>query len=117
LDSSSIHRRLQMAENRGFVHCLASLRDDYRWNMTSCYERWAPFRERRGPPDRTPSLGLVTRTAGPRSRVRQVEFDDSRSVLRVTTEPITLQDVDLGPFAIELVWTRLGQHRGSACSK
>ena len=33
----------------------------------------------------------------------------------MTTESITLQDVELGSFAIDFVWSRLAQQRGSSC--
>jgi hypothetical protein len=33
----------------------------------------------------------------------------------VTTEPITLEDVVLGPFAIQLYWQRLSQQAGAHC--
>ncbi|CAN5301697.1 hypothetical protein BH11PLA2_BH11PLA2_31640 [soil metagenome] len=36
-------------------------------------------------------------------------------MLRVRTEPLTLKDVDLEPFAIELHWTRLAHQKGSSC--
>ena len=36
-------------------------------------------------------------------------------VLRVVTEPITLSGVELGPFAVELVWDRIGRSSGARC--
>src|SRR5262249_50731533 len=36
-------------------------------------------------------------------------------LLSVTTEPITLEGVELGPFAIQLYWKRLAHDPGSRC--
>ena len=44
-----------------------------------------------------------------------LDVDWKRSVLSVTTEPITLQHVELGPFAIELCWDRLNHQPDSNC--
>lgn len=54
--------------------------------------------------------------------LRQVDddFDDfaidwTKKVIRAVTEPITLQDIDLGPFAIQFHWERLLHQPSSDC--
>ena len=38
-----------------------------------------------------------------------LEFDNKRGIISVTTEPVTLEDVDLGPFRIQLEIDKLGE--------
>ena len=40
-----------------------------------------------------------------------VTIDASNQTLSVTTEPIVLEEIDLGPFEIRLHWDRIGERR------
>jgi hypothetical protein len=40
-----------------------------------------------------------------------VQVDRSNQTLSVTTEPIILEEIDLGPFEIRLHWDRIGERR------
>jgi hypothetical protein len=44
-----------------------------------------------------------------------VEVRWKETVVRVVTDPITLRDVELGPFAIDFHWDRLGSAKGVNC--
>jgi hypothetical protein len=44
-----------------------------------------------------------------------VEVKWKEKTLRAVTEPITLRNVELGPFAIDLHWDRLGSAKGVHC--
>ncbi len=51
-------------------------------------------------------------------RQLEVEFGDievkwKETVVRVVTDPIVLRNVELGPFAIDLHWDRIGSAKGA----
>ncbi len=71
-------------------------------------ERWAPTQSRR----LGEWLGEFEQLDEEFGEIK-VEWD--RRCLSIVTEPITLQEVDLGPFAIELFWERLARRVGSSC--
>ena len=109
-------RRLGLAEDRGFTHCLPILLEDIRLQIEGLFRSLAALRESPRPPAKPPSLSdWVAELRALEDEFGELEVDDQRCVLRVVTEPITLKDVELGPFALELVWSRFGQSRGSHC--
>ncbi len=109
-------KKLQTAEDRGFNHCLPSILEDYHWRLEGLAKRIKTLQEFREPPAQPPSLAdWVRELETLRDEFGEIAVDDKHSILRVVTEPITLNEVYLGTFAIELVWTRLAQNRGSYC--
>jgi hypothetical protein len=44
-----------------------------------------------------------------------LQLDWESKILSATTEPITLEEIGLGPFAIQLPWQRLASYRDSRC--
>ena len=115
-DLLAVKRQLQLAQGRGFSHCLASLHEDFRWTLDELSRAIQTLRDLRGPPDREPSLGdWVRELRALEEEFGEVVIDEKHSILRVTTEPITLQGVHLGTFGIDLVWARLADTRSSLC--
>ena len=109
-------KRLGLAEDCGFTHCLPILHEDIRLQVEGLHRSLAALRESPRPPAKPPSLSdWVAELRALEDEFGELEVDDQRCVLRVVTEPITLKDVELGPFALELVWSRFGQTRGSHC--
>ena len=112
----ALKRQLEMAHDRGFRHCLASLHEDYRWRLDELTGMIQSLRQFRGSPPREPSLSdWFHELRALEDDFGEIVIDAKRSILRVTTEPITLQGVYLGPFAIDFGWSRLGEYRGVRC--
>jgi len=109
-------KRLGMAVDRGFTHCLPILRDGIRLGIEGLHRSLAALRESPRTPAEAPSASdWVAELRALEAEFGELEVDDRRCVLRVVTEPIAMRDVELGPFALELVWSRFGQSRGSGC--
>ncbi|CAN5557992.1 hypothetical protein BH11PLA2_BH11PLA2_52420 [soil metagenome] len=112
----TVNRQLQVAYDRGFQHCLASLQEDLHWKLDELTRAIQALRDVRNPPTKEPGLGdWLQELNSLEEEFTGYTFDHKRSVLRVKTEPVTLKDVELGPFAIELHWTRLANQKGSSC--
>ncbi|CAN5334472.1 hypothetical protein BH11PLA2_BH11PLA2_46900 [soil metagenome] len=111
----SVKRQLQLACDRGFQHCLANLQEDLRWKLDELTRAIQTLREVRDPPTKEPGLGeWLQELNSLEEEFTGYTFDHKRSVLRVKIEPVTLKVVDLGPFAIELHWTRLDPQKTNA---
>ena len=109
-------KRLGLAEDCGFTHCLPILHEDIRLQVEGLFRSVAALRESPRPPAKAPNAAdWVAELRALEDEFGELEVDDQRCVLRVVTEPITLKEVELGPFALELVWSRFGQMRGSHC--
>jgi len=109
-------KRLGLAEDCGFTHCLPILHEDIRLQVEGLHRSVAALRESPRPPPKAPSVSdWVAELRALEDEFGELEVDDRRCVLRVVTEPITLKSVELGPFALELVWSRFGQTRGAHC--
>lgn len=111
-----IKKRLDLAIERNFTHCRASLAEDCRWQIDQLARALGPIREHTNFPAKEPGLAdWVQELQSLEEEFGELEINTKQSFLRVTTEPITLQQIPLGPFAIELHWNRLGQERGAHC--
>lgn len=109
-------RRLGLAEDRGFTHCLPVLHEEIRLRVEGLFHAVVALRESPRPLAEPPSASdWVGELRALEAEFGDLEVDDRRCVLRVVTEPITLKGVELGPFALELVWSRFGQSRGAHC--
>ncbi len=113
---SAIRNRLRQAEDHGFTHCLPTLWEDCRWRLDELARTLGPLREAHNSLERMPSLSdWVQELRALDDEFGEFKSDIHRSVLRVTTEPITLEGIGLGAFSIELHWARIGEQRGSHC--
>ena len=114
---NSLHlarRRLDLADERGFRLSRPALLQDLHLQIDALTRAVAALKEY--PAEPVPSTAdWVGELRALEAEFGEVEVDDRLGVLRVTTEPITLKEVELGAFALELVWSRFGQTRGSAC--
>jgi len=58
---------------------------------------------------------LVAELEGLQEEFGELQLDWESKLLSVTTEPITLEEIGLGSFAIQLPWQRLASYRDSRC--
>ncbi|MFL5329988.1 MAG: hypothetical protein ACJ8C4_13870 [Gemmataceae bacterium] len=110
-------QRLIYAQGRGWYSVGADLQSNYDRQLESfnlCArrlvdeERWVPTQSRR--------LGeWLGEFEQLEEEFGQIKVDWNRRCLSIVTEPITLEEVDLGPFSIELFWERLAHRAGSSC--
>jgi len=109
-------RRLALAHDCGFTHCLPVLREEIRLRIEALHRSVAALRVPPRTPAESPGASdWVAELRALEAEFGELEIDDRRCVLRVVTEPIALKRVELGPFALELVWSRFGETRGAHC--
>jgi hypothetical protein len=112
-----IRQRLEFVRDRQFTVGLRNLTADLGYHLGELGHLVSSLRnDLMARPPRTPDLASWL------ANVRQLEdeFSDveviwKKSVVRVVTEPIELRDVELGPFAIDFHWDRLGSKSGPLC--
>ncbi|CAN5530884.1 hypothetical protein BH11PLA2_BH11PLA2_46410 [soil metagenome] len=101
----ALRRRLHTAEVRGFVHCQASLREDFLWKLDELPRKLdelprklMPLKDFQGQSDQVPRVGdWVRELRALEDEFNEISIDDRKCTLRVTTESITLQGIELGP--------------------
>jgi hypothetical protein len=110
-------QRLAKAQARSLSLVLPSLKED----LLGCVRlvRDAANEARQSLAEPAPAVPSVATLAAELQQV-DAEFTGLRikwreKVLSVTTEPITLEGVDLGAFEIQLCWKRLAHFSGSHC--
>lgn len=109
--------RMEYAESRGWHHAANALRKQL-INMVDASSRvasslsdsqGAPF------PSRPELAHLLAELQQLHAEFEPVILDLRKQVLAVQTESIVLEEVDLGPFSIELHWSRLRHDASSDC--
>jgi hypothetical protein len=111
-----LRRQLRLAEDYGFMHCLESLRADLRWQLDQLGRALPVLHGAARSIDRAPGLAeWVQELNGLADEFGGLESDADQSTLRAVTEPVTLEGVELGPFAIELALDWSGRQRGTGC--
>ncbi len=106
----ALHRRLAYATERGWRACIASLQSDLRSAITglgtALDERICRFDEDKIDFALPTARGILDELKGLRDEFDSVEFDLRQKQIRITTEPIVLEELSLGPFQIELDFKR-----------
>lgn len=112
----SLRRQVHRARRRGFVYCLPRLQENVRRTIEDLSRAVASLRGCRGSADRPPSLrDWLHELRALEGEFGDVEIDVRQATLGVTTDSITLDGVELGPFAVDLIWSRFAPPRGAAC--
>lgn len=115
-EMQKLDRQIVLAVERDYRNALRVLRDDLRWKLDGLIRSLQSVREELVPPRAAPSLSdWLGELRALDDEFGNLQFDAKREVVRVTTEPVTLREVELGPFAIELNWPRLEHRKGSLC--
>ena len=109
--------RFDLARAAGLSLIVPQLRTEVAARLNAVFRQIEQIQSEYDPPHvRVPDLGEWL------AEVRQLEaeFDDvdvrwSDTAIRVVTEPVVLEDVYLGAFAIDFVWDRVGGLPGARC--
>ena len=111
-----LQRLLHLADQHDFSYCLDTLRADLRWQLDRLAQALPALRRSVGPIGRPPNLAdWVHELDALEAEFGRFETGERGMVLRVVTEPVTLEGIALGPFAVELVLARLGRDPGPSC--
>lgn len=103
----SLRRQVHRAHRRGFVYCLPRLQENVRRTIEDLSRAVAALRGCRGSADRPPSLrDWLHELRALEGEFGDVEIDFRQATLGVTTDAVTLDGVELGPFAVDLIWSR-----------
>jgi hypothetical protein len=108
-------RRIDLCTKRQWNHALALLADHLERALEHCSGRLQEISRqvsasgRRLPPQTVREIfgDLVALS----DEFEDVTIDAASQTLSVTTDPIVLEEIDLGPFAIRLRWDRIGERR------
>lgn len=112
----SLRQRIRAVGERQWTEARVSLECDLRWRIDELTRRLHDLRELPPRPVQPPTLrDWLDELQALDDEFGNLEFTERLTVVRVTTEPVTLKDVELGPFAIELHLDRISHQRGSAC--
>jgi hypothetical protein len=115
-EAARLRRLLALAEVHDFTHCLDTLRADLRWQLDRLAQALPALRRSFGSTGRPPGLADWVHELGAlEAEFGRFESGGRGTVLRVVTEPVTLEGIDLGPFAVEFVLARLGRDPGPSC--
>jgi len=112
-----VRHRLGFASERLFPVGVRNLTADLGYHLGELARMLANLREeitskRPSPPDLASWLADIRQLE---SEFGDVDVRWREKVLRAVTEPITLRGVELGTFAIDLHWDRLGSTKGVYC--
>lgn len=112
----TLQRQLELATERGFVHASRCLREEIGWKLDEL-SRYLPAARSEASRLRTePTLAdWFCELQSLDEEFGNLHVNPKLGIVRVTTEPITLKEVELGPFRIELHLSRLEHQRGSSC--
>jgi len=111
----ALMRQIDLCTNRNWHHATALLNDRLERALEHCSDRLQEISRqvsvssRLLPPQTTREIfgDLVALS----DEFEGVTIDGSNQTLSVTTEPIVLEEIDLGPFEIRLHWDRIGERR------
>ncbi|CAN5580004.1 hypothetical protein BH11PLA2_BH11PLA2_48700 [soil metagenome] len=112
----ALQRQLELAQSHGLQEAHRSVQEDFRWKLDELSRHLHSLREDRVQPVQEPILAdWLRELQALEDEFGQLHVDARLGILRVRTEAITLNDVELGPFNIELHWSRLASSKGSSC--
>jgi hypothetical protein len=111
----SLMRQVDLRTSREWHHAAAVLKDCLERTLERCSDRLQEIRRQMSgssrplPPQTTREIfgDLVALS----DEFEGVAIDRSNQTLSVTTEPMVLEEIDLGPFEIRLHWDRIGDRR------
>lgn len=111
-----VKRQLDLARQHGLQDSFRSVQDDFRGKIDELLRGLPVVREATSPTRFEPSLrDWMNEWQALEDEFGNLRLDSRNGILSVCTESITLKDVDLGRFAIELHFDRLTHLRGSSC--
>jgi hypothetical protein len=111
----SLMRQIDLCTNRTWTHAAAVLEDHLERSLECCSDRLREISRqvsasgRLLPPQTVREIFRDLLALS--DEFEDVKVDRSNQTLSVTTEPIILEEIDLGPFEIRLHWDRIGERR------
>jgi hypothetical protein len=111
----SLMRQIELCTNRNWNHAAAVLEDRLERSLEQCSDRLREIIRQVSASGRL-LLPQTVREIFKDLIVLSDEFegvkvDAPNQTLSITTEPIVLEEIDLGPFEIRLHWDRIGERR------
>jgi hypothetical protein len=111
----SLIRQIDLCTNRNWTHAAAVLEDRLERSLQRCSDRIREISRqvsgsgRLMPPQTVREIfkDLIALS----DEFEGVRVDGANQTLSITTEPIVLEEIDLGPFEIRLHWDRIGERR------
>ena len=114
--TETLFRRLRRAQVRGWTLASRRLERDFTVILSRLVDQLTAtnrvFRTDNTPTNNTPVNDIYSDLVALEQEFPGTHFDQSSRTISVTTEPITLQGIYLGPFDIRLDWSDFG---GSHC--
>jgi hypothetical protein len=113
---AEIDRQIELASRHNLREALRSVQEDFRGKLAELIRDLQALQDLSTPPTHEPTQAdWVCELQALNEEFGTFTLDARLQVVRVTTEPVSLKDVDLGRFAIELHLSRLANQRGSSC--
>jgi len=111
----SLRRQIDLCTHRNWTHAAAVLEDRLERSLERCSDRLQEIRRqvsgsgRLMPPQTVREIfkDLIALS----DEFEGVRVDGANQTLSITTEPIVLEEIDLGAFEIRLHWDRIGERR------
>jgi hypothetical protein len=112
-ECQTLSRQLHLAATHGWKHCQSILRERLEQRLAGCVERLQQILREFPTRIEQPSPPTL-RTIFSDLCALPMEFDGfavdaTNTTISVTTGPVVLEDIDLGPFEIRLSWRRIGE--------
>ena len=108
-------RQIDIARHRGWHAAARQRTDDLAHEVEYCRQRLGEFArqlQQQSIPKNLPiESELFREITALRDEFTEVEIDLQSGEISVTTDPIVLQDIRLGPFQVRLDWNQLGRHQ------
>jgi hypothetical protein len=115
VECQSLMRRIDLCTKRNWTHAAAVLKDRLERSLECCSDRLREISRQVSASSRLqlpPTVREIFRDLIALSdEFEDVKVDGSNQTLSVTTEPIMLEEIDLGPFEIRLHWDRIVERR------
>jgi len=111
----SLMRQIDLCTTRNWHYAAAVLKDRLERSLERCSDRLQEISRQVSGSSRLLSPQTTREIFGDLvalwDEFEGVAIDGSTQTLSVTTEPIVLEEIDLGPFEIRLHWDRIGERR------
>ena len=114
--AAALRRRLRLAADRGLTLAAARLADELAALLDDLARHAAHLRAAYDPPPPPPDLGHWAQEVGQlEAEFGPAEVRWADRAVRVVTDPVVLDGIPLGPFAIEFHWDRAAHGPAARC--
>jgi len=114
-ECQSLVRQLRQVADHGWINAQAILQDRLERALVRCLERFQEIVRQSSSSQGRPAPPTVREVFDDLVALSDefdgLSIDSSSRTLSVTTEPVVLEEIELGPFEIRLHWERIGERR------